>query len=293
MNLNRRFLIIENRGRLADFLEFELKNHGEVSRISLCDNDNIDIGALSAAVTAFRPDALFNLCALHDEPKNEETKKTVRNMNLDLPVALAHGLVGTEGLLVHLSDASVYDGSSSAAFFDESNIVNPVTYVGKTRAIAEQKLLTSLTHILVLRCDEALIRHEENFAESVLDAAGKRKTLKLRDDLPVSPISERMTAKMIALSAIKTLAEPESEGLYHLGGNRTNEYQCAAAVVDTARRIAPDKKWADVALSPSSKTTYLCYPALDCTAFQESFSVILPDWRDCVTEAAVSALMRY
>lgn len=291
MNLNRRFLIIENRGKLADFLEFELKNHGEVSRITLNPKESPDIGALSAAVTAFRPDALFNLCVLHDEPKSEENKKSVRTMNLDLPVALAHGLIGTEGLFVHLSDASVYDGSSSAAFFDENNIVNPVTYVGKTRAIAEQKLLTSLTHILILRCDDALICNEENFAERILNAAGKRKGLKLRDDLLVSPISPRMCAKMIALSAIKTLAEPDLEGLYHLGGAKSDEYRCAEAVVETARRFSPEKKWAQVTLATASKTTHLNYPALDCTAFQEAFAVILPDWKDSVAEVAVTALM--
>lgn len=292
MNLNRRFLIIENRNKLADFLEFELKNRGEVSRIRLNSDECPDIGALCAAITAFRPDALFNLCVLHDEPKSEERKKIIRTMNLDLPVALAHGLIGTEGLLVHLSDASVYDGLSSAAVFDESNIVNPVTYVGKTRAIAEQKLLTSLTHILVLRCDEALIHNEDNFAERVLIAAGKRKVLKLRDDLPASPISARMCAKMTALSAVKTLAEPELEGLYHLGGSKSDEYRCAVAVVETARRFAPEKKWAGVTLFPASKNTHLSYPALDCTAFQEAFSVILPDWKDSITEASVTVLMR-
>ncbi|PLX14077.1 MAG: NAD(P)-dependent oxidoreductase, partial [Marinilabiliales bacterium] len=117
--------------------------------------------------------------------------------------------------LIHLSTDFVFDGMGP--FYSEEDLTDPVSYYGYTKLEGEKRVeilqnACIIRTILVYGYYKDMVR--SNFVLWVYNSLKQGNEIKVVDD------QYRMPTYVNDLSeAIKTIAEKEKEGLYHISGN--------------------------------------------------------------------------
>jgi dTDP-4-dehydrorhamnose reductase len=196
-----------------------------------CDVSNPE--AVFAAVSAHRPDLVFNTAAYTAVEKAETERELAFSVNADGPanVAQAAQLVGAR--VIHLSTDYVFDGRANTPY-SPSALPNPINVYGLSKLRGEQALRPMASRVLVVRTGWLHGAYGRNFVKSILTQARELRTIRVVNDQMGVPTSARDLAHVLWLC----LGRTDLHGIHHwVNAGTATWYEFALAIHAIALRM--------------------------------------------------------
>lgn len=276
------FLLLDPGTFFKKYLVYEISQNSSVDCLTWDSKDQFEQSDLPLLSTATNSQVLLNLLPLITDSSKFFKESVLRNSGR----ALKHGLIGTNKLLVHLIP---FSSSSTALSYSkelfslnsdkELSLHNPIGL-----ELTQQTEKQGPVNILCLSITNLIDPKETNPITSFLGECLRIKKPKISSCDSFYPLSCRLCAKLILRATKMCYWNPSLSGFYELGPNGTPEFiEVLRFALESAKRIRPDLNWAkNFDLKKSSDNPLIKKP--DFFAFQDSFEIILPDWKDCVLE---------
>lgn len=271
---------------------------GEVVGLDRQTLDLTDSQAIRRVLREAKPDVILNPAAYTAVDQAEQDERSATAINGDAVAVMAEEVARLNALFVHYSTDYVFDGSKGGAY-TETDTPNPQSAYGRSKLAGEQALQASKADWLCLRTSWVYAARGKNFLRTILRLAAEREELRIVADQVGAPTSARLIAEATA-QALRTAQQERSGGRFtssilHLSASgATTWHDFATQIVDHYRASHPDRPLAVRAIHPITTADYPLparRPAcsrLDNTAFQQRFSLHLPDWavgmRLCLAE---------
>jgi dTDP-4-dehydrorhamnose reductase len=238
--------------------------------------DLMDPAACEAAVLASDSDLVINAAAWTAVDKAEAEEAAATMVNGQAPAAMAQAAAAKGVPFLHVSTDYVFDGAGYQPFQPEHPTA-PLGAYGRSKLAGEVGVRAAGGQHLILRTSWLFSAHGANFVKTMLRLGADRDVLRVVADQIGGPTPAAAIAKALVVAAA-ALKDGAAGGTHHFSG-------------------APDASWADFARAVMDRAGLACrvediatadYPTparrphnsrLDCTAFEASFGVPRPDWR--------------
>jgi dTDP-4-dehydrorhamnose reductase len=285
-NHRPRLLLIGANGQVGWELRRTLAGLGEVIAASLEGEygpaiDLMDANALARLVHDAKPNAVINAAAYTAVDKAETNRATAQRINADAVGELGALLAAHRIPIIHYSTDFVFSGTLNRPYI-ENDPPDPLNVYGETKLAGERALLESGATSLIFRTSWVYGVRGANFLLTMLRLFRERDELRVVDDQIGSPTWSRMLAEMTALVLYRVLRGEldldQVGGLYNLtGSGQVSWYGFASAILESSGLDSnlipiPSSEYPAPARRPM-------YSVLDNRRFQETFGLIMPDWR--------------
>ncbi len=277
-----KMLLLGKKGQLGWELQRTLQPLGDVVALSSPEIDMKNESNIRAVMQQHRPDVVVNATAYTAVDQAESEQELAYAVNAVGPHILAEEALQLNALLVHYSTDYVFDGLKNAPYV-ETDVPNPLNIYGKSKLAGEQAIQSVGGAHLILRTAWVYSTRGDSFVTKVLQWARKNQTLKVVSDQISNPTWARMLAEITTLLIAK--AGPgvaAHSGVYHLaGGGHTSRFEWAQHIIQNDPRqhehvvkaIEPGRT--QDFPSPAERPPF---SALDCTLFEKTFDLYLPEW---------------
>ena len=273
-----------------------LAHHGGLPADPGACGDLSQPAAMVATLRRLRPDVVVNAAAYTAVDRAETEAALAHTVNAQAPEAIAGLMAERGGWLLHYSSDYVFDGSGSQAR-SEDDPTGPLNVYGHSKLAGEAAIRASGCRHLILRTSWVHAARGGNFARSMLRLAAERDTLSVVDDQFGAPTGADLLADITAHALRQAWHQPQVSGTYHaVAAGAVSWCGYARHVLARARaaglvlKAGPDQ----VKGVPSS-----AYPTpavrprnsrLDTGRLQQTFKLVLPDWRQGVDRLLAEVL---
>ncbi len=184
-----------------------------VRGVTRAEVDLADALAVRWLFGEFKPDLVIHCAALTNTSQCEAEPERARLLNVHVTAMLCE--LAAEIPLVFLSTDLVFDGKRGN--YTEADPVNPLCVYAKTKAEAEQIVLSNPLHLVVRTSLNAGVSPtgDRSFTEKMRLAWCRGQTLRLFTDEFRCPIHASLTAR-----AVWELVQKGQIGLFHVAGNQ-------------------------------------------------------------------------
>jgi len=172
--------------------------------------DITDSLATKKILKDFKPEVIVNLAAMTDVDGCEVDKGLAKKINVEGVKNLCQYF---KGHFIQISTDYVFDGLNGP--YSESDKVNPISYYGESKLLAEEWLKINFVKSTILRTNVVYnyIKHTNaSFLKWVIDSLNKNKTINVVNDQWNNPTWSQSLSIVIA-----RIIKKESFGLYHYG----------------------------------------------------------------------------
>ncbi|NLU24044.1 MAG: dTDP-4-dehydrorhamnose reductase [Clostridiales bacterium] len=256
--------------RRLEELKIEYKGVGHRD-FDLTDGDKV-----TAAVEAYRPDAVIHCAAYTAVDKAETEKDTARAVNVTGTENVAKACRAVDAKLLYISTDYVFDGTGAKEWRPEDRRC-PCNYYGLTKARGEDAVQANLGKYFIVRVTWVFGVNGNNIIKTVLRLGREREVLRFVTDQIASPTYTRDLAALLC-----DMIQTERYGVYHA----TNEGFCSsyelaketlAAAGITTCRVEPilTRDYPTPAVRPLNSR--LCKEKLTENGFTR-----LPPWQDAL-----------
>ncbi|MBL0059210.1 MAG: dTDP-4-dehydrorhamnose reductase [Elusimicrobia bacterium] len=234
-----RVLLLGAQGQLGAELVHTNPGHTLLLHTRL-DADLTDAAALERFVRGAAPEIVLNTAAFNRTELCEKDPVPAFAVNTLAPRALASLCAGLGARLVHFSTDFVFDGKKGAPYV-ETDPPNPMTVYALSKYGGERFVLAASETNMVCRTAglygvTGSRSKGGNFVQTVLSRARNGETLRVVDDIVMSPTYARDLAEKVW----ELLDRKVPGGTYHLtNGGGCTWFQFAQAVLETAGLSAP------------------------------------------------------
>ena len=187
-----------------------------------------EAGAAERLVRGASPRVIVNVAALASLADGRENPALARNLNVELPAALATAAAATGARLLHISTDQVFDGRKG--HYAETDEPAPISVYGETKLAGERVVLAEAPDAVVLRVNLVCGRSTGTSGSSVdqiLARAAAGEEIRLFTDEFRSPVA----VSDVVRAAVELVAS-EYRGLLHLGGPRLSRYILGRALLE-------------------------------------------------------------
>lgn len=285
-----KLLLLGGDGQLGTELRLSLAPLGDVvvaTRSGMLGEaacETADFGrpdSLPALVERIAPDIVVNAAAYTAVDRAEQEPDLSFRINAEAPGVLAQACKHHDALLVHYSTDYVFDGRGTRPY-RETDGTAPNSVYGASKRAGEQAVQASGCRHLIFRTAWVYAAHSNNFLRTMLRVGAERDELRVVADQVGTPTP----AALIADTTAQVLRQsPQVSGLWHLtASGQTSWHGFAEAIfagaverglLDRAPQVVPITT-ADYP-TPAARPAY---SALDCSALQREFGIVLPDWSE-------------
>jgi len=270
-----RVLVTGASGQLAQAIHMVWAEHDLVlPEESLLDLSRQD--AIRAVVDQVRPDVLINCGAFTQVDRCETEADLAHLINATAVGWLADACEAQGTMLVQISTDYVFDGTGARPY-REDDPTNPVSVYGRTKLEGERQAARCSRH-LIARTSWLYDAWGKNFLNTMLNAAGQGRALRVVDDQRGAPTTCRALARQL-----KVATELNWNGLVHTTcAGETTWYGFAQAIFE-AKGLAAD-------LSPCNTADYPtparrpAYSVLDGTRRRNLGRDLMPTWQEALAE---------
>ena len=285
-----RILLIGKTGQLGWEAWRALAPLGEVIALDYPEIDLTHPERLAGLVAEIAPQVIFNAAAYTAVDKAESETEQPRLINAVTPAELALAARKARAVLVHFSTDYVYDGEKGAPY-QEDDPTNPLSVYGQTKLAGDQAVLAAGGTCLLLRTSWVYSTRRDSFVSKLLEWSRKNPVLRVVDDQVSGPTWARMLAQTCALVLARAGSDPYAglegqSGLYNLAGwGWCSRLDWAREILyfdaQPELRVAREVLAAKTADFPTPARRPL-YSPLDCSKFERTFGLRLPDWKDAL-----------
>lgn len=259
---------------------------GEVIALGRDEVDVSDLHNVRKTLNELKPNLIINTSAYTEVDRAEIEFELAMKINAISPGVMAETARKLGAVFIHYSTDYVFDGKKDIAY-TENDPTYPLNTYGKSKLTGEENIKQAGDACLILRTSWVYSLRGSSFVNKVLGWARKNENLKIVSDQISSPTWARMLAGITSLMLAQNNANlleivRERHGVYHLAGaGYTSRYEWAKQILandpngseQVVRNLEP-------ALSEDFPTPALrpLFSALDCTRFEDTFGLKLPNW---------------
>lgn len=196
---------------------------------SYAEMDILNPEQVKAVIERYCPDAVIHTAAMTNVDTCEENKTLCRKLNVDAVETLLSLCTEKNIRFVHLSTDFVFDGKNGP--YREEDAVNPVSYYGESKVMAEELIKQSKANYAILRTILVYgISHDMSRSNIVLWAKGA-----LEKASPIKVVNDQWRMPTLAedlAEACLLAVEQDARGIYHISGK---DYM---SIADLVRKVA-------------------------------------------------------
>ena len=285
-----RILLIGKNGQLGWEAWRALAPLGEVIALDYPEIDLSHPERLAGLVAEIAPQVIFNAAAYTAVDKAESEPELPRLINSITPGELASAARKARAVLIHISTDYVFDGSKGSPY-QEDDPARPLSVYGQTKLDGDNAVAAAGGAALVLRTSWVYSTRRDSFVSKLLEWSRKNPVLRVVDDQVSGPTWARMLAQTSALLLARAGSDPyawlaERAGVYHLAGwgwcSRLDwAHEILRLDPQPELRAAREVQAAKTAEFPAPAQRPL-FSALDCSKFERTFGLRLPDWKEAL-----------
>lgn len=236
-----------------------------------------------ATIAALKPDVIVNAAAHTAVDKAESEPEVAALLNTEAVEKMADAAEKAGALLVHYSTDYVFNGKGDKPW-SETDATEPLSVYGKTKRAGEEAIIATCSSYLIFRTSWVYAARGNNFAKTMLKLAKEREEISVINDQFGAPTGAELIADCTAHAVRQAKGQPQLSGIYHLIANGTTTWhEYAGFVIEAAK-----EKGMDLQVKKINPVATLAFPTpakrpansrLDINKFQQTFALILPDWR--------------
>jgi dTDP-4-dehydrorhamnose reductase len=281
-----KILLFGKHGQLGWELHRSLQGLGQVLAYDYPEIDFTVPSSLRRLVEDARPQIVINAAAYTDVDKAETEVERAKLINAEAPAVLAEICRGLSAAFIHYSTDYVFDGQKGTPYI-EDDPPHPLNVYGQTKLEGERAILQLGGNNLIFRTAWVYSMRRDSFVSKVLGWAHNQHEMRIVEDQVSNPTWARALAEITAQLLAKAGPEPlgwlsEWRGLYHLaGGGFTSRLEWAKTIVRNDPNVAQQLAKTILPARSSDFPTPATRPhfsSLDCSQFERTFSLRLPDW---------------
>jgi len=287
-----KILLLGRNGQLGWELQRSLAPLGKVVALAsqALDNTNqwcgdlANLEGLRQTVREVSPDLVVNAAAYTAVDKAQTETERAYAINALAPALLAEESQRLGAWLMHYSSDYVFDGSGERPW-READACAPLSVYGASKRQGELEIARNPKH-LILRTSWVYAARGSNFAKTMLRLGAAREELRVIDDQIGAPTGAELLADVSALALRQAITKPALAGLYHCAASgQTSWHGYAQWVLQEARSLGMPIQVAPERVLPINSADYpVAAPRplnsrLDCSRFQDIFSIKLPFWQ--------------
>ena len=279
----RIFILAEN-GQLGWELCRTLAPLGEIIAV---DYPKIDLErpeTVCELIREIKPALVVNAAAYTAVDLAETERERAAKINAIAPGLLAEECDRLGAMFFHYSTDYVFDGTKGSPYI-ESDTPNPLSVYGRSKLEGEQLVRKAGGAHLIFRTSWVYsMRGQGGFISKVMQWSRRQETLRMVTDQVSNPTWARMLAEVAAQIAVRGQKYvAERSGLYHLAGSGfASRLEWAKMILELdpnkQEQITKELLPALTADFPTPAERPL-FSALDCSKFESTFDLKLPDWQ--------------
>ncbi len=279
----RIFILAEN-GQLGWELCRTLAPLGEIIAV---DYPKIDLErpeTVCELIREIKPALVVNAAAYTAVDLAETERERAAKINAIAPGLLAEECNRLGAMFFHYSTDYVFDGTKGSPYI-ESDTPNPLSVYGRSKLEGEQLVRKAGGAHLIFRTSWVYsMRGQGGFISKVMQWSRRQETLRMVTDQVSNPTWARMLAEVAAQIAVRGQKYvAERSGLYHLAGSGfASRLEWAKMILELdpnkQEQITKEILPALTADFPTPAERPL-FSALDCSKFESTFDLKLPDWQ--------------
>lgn len=237
--MQRRVLITGGSGLLAlnwalairDGMTAILGLHRRGVALGRVENHALDLESVEELVRSLehiRPDIVIHTAGMTSVERCESEPQLARHINADLPENVAQACARTGVALAHISTDHLFSGAEMLV--GETHPVSPVNTYGRTKALAEERVLDACPQALVIRTNFFGwgTGYRQSFSDVVLNGLRSGRKLTLFGDVFYTPI----LAEAVAL-AVHELIDRKAGGIFNVvSDDRISKYEFGKRLAD-------------------------------------------------------------
>ena len=288
--LSKTILLFGKKGQLGSVFNQKLGPYNLIAY----DYPEIDFNQpdqVHQLILRLKPGLIINAAAYTSVDQAEQEAEKAQNINGHAVRAIAEAAKTTGAYLIHYSTDYVFDGTKNS-LYTEKDPPNPINEYGKSKLLGEKYIIDTGGDYLIFRLSWVFSLTHPSFVTKVLEWARKFETLRIVDDQISNPTWAGMVAeKTIELIRSENASEffKTKRGIYHLAGEGVvSRYEWANAILELDQHSRQRKTREILPAKSSDFHTPAARPqfsGLDCTRFETTFNLKLPNWRDSLAQS--------
>ena len=279
----RIFILAEN-GQLGWELCRTLAPLGEIIAVDYPKIDLMHPETVCELIRDVKPALVVNAAAYTAVDLAETEHERARMINAIAPGLLAEECKRLGATFFHYSTDYVFDGQKGVPYI-ESDKTNPLSVYGSSKLEGERLVQSVGGAYLIFRTSWVYsMKGQAGFISKVLQWSRQQETLRMVTDQVSSPTWARMLAEVTAQIAVRGQEYvTERSGLYHLAGSGfASRLEWAKMILELDphkhEQITKEIQPTVTADFPTPAERPL-FSALDCSKFESTFDLKLPDWQ--------------
>ena len=283
-----RILLLGKNGQLGWELHRTLQPLGKVFAVDYPEIDLTSADSINKTLQVFQPELIINAAAYTAVDRAESEPEITMAVNGIAPGLLAEQAQALFAGLIHYSTDYVFDGKKGSPYV-ETDRPNPINVYGTSKLEGERCVSQVNGSYLILRTSWVYSLRRESFVTKVLRWSRKKQTLRIVSDQIGSPTWARMLAEITAQMLVKASGDvfhwiKDQKGVYHLaGGGAASRLEWTQAILHYAphseEQITQEVQSALTSEFPAPAQRPLL-TAMNCERFQNTFGLIVPDWKE-------------
>ena len=281
-----RIVLFGKNGQLGWEFQRILPILGEVIALGRDEVDVSDLHSVQKILNELKPNLIINASAYTEVDRAEIELELAMNINALAPAVMAEAARKQGAVFIQYSTDYVFDGKKDIPY-TENDPTHPLNTYGRSKLMGEENIMQAGEAYLILRTSWVYSLRGNSFVNKVLGWARKNENLKIVSDQISGPTWARMLAGITSLMLAQNSANLfevvlERRSVYHLAGaGYTSRYEWAKEIlVNDPNRTEQVVRDLEPARSDDFPTTAVrpLFSALDCTRFEDTFGLKLPDW---------------
>jgi len=281
-----RIVLFGKNGQLGWEFQRILPILGEVIALGRDEVDVSNLQKVKETLDKLKPNLIINTSAYTEVDRAETDVESAMNINALAPAVMAEAARKQDAVFIQYSTDYVFDGKKDIPY-TENDPTHPLNTYGRSKLMGEENIKQAGDAYLILRTSWVYSLRGNSFVNKVLGWARKNENLKIVSDQISGPTWARMLAGITSLMLAQNNANlleiiRERRSVYHLAGaGYTSRYEWAKEIlVNDPNRTEQIVRDLEPARSDDFPTTAVrpLFSALDCTRFEDTFGLKLPNW---------------
>ena len=284
-----RIVLFGKNGQVGWELQRILPTLGQVIALDYEELDLANLKLLRTKLEELKPDLIVNASAYTAVDRAESESGLAMKINGQAPGVMAETARKFDALLIHYSTDYVFNGLKRSPYV-ETDVPNPLNVYGESKLAGEKAIQQTADAYLILRTSWVYSMHlQSGFVNKVLAWARENEVVRIVNDQVGSPTWARMLAEVTGhliaqgRNYLSEYFQPYT-GVYHVAGKgNVSRYEWAQAILTYASRKGEQGVTRlEPALSSDFPTSANrpTYSALNCTHFEKTFNLRIPDWME-------------
>ena len=205
-----RVLVTGVNGQLGYDVIKQLETLGLTAKgVDIEDFDITDKNQVRDYLTSWMPDAVVHCAAYTAVDKAEDEKEKCSDINIEGTRNIAEVCRDLDAKMIYISTDYVFDGKGKDPHQEDAPPA-PINYYGYSKEAGERIVRELVERYFIIRTSWVYGKNGTNFVKTMLQLAGKRKSLTVVDDQIGSPTYTRDLANLIC-----DMLQTRKYGTYH------------------------------------------------------------------------------